>query len=160
MDTRRRFEWTHVKVIAISAKVHVERNPWILRIFQFEKRSRTTCSPFLQSFALPDEAVKLRVTICRVLTGQHSTRQQRATHIQIYIHIHIHIHMSKNPYIHIYKSIYIYMYTYMYIYIYIYIRYHDSSKKQPQLEWKCDAFVLCMLFVCVCVCVCLLCVGT
>ena len=37
-----------------------KRNPCILHIFKFENRFRTTCSRFLQSFALPDEAVQLQ----------------------------------------------------------------------------------------------------
>ena len=36
-----------------------KRNPCIFRSFKLENRSRTTCSRFLQSFALPDEAVQL-----------------------------------------------------------------------------------------------------
>ena len=35
-----------------------ESNHWMLAMFKFEKRSRTTCSRLLQSFALPDKAVK------------------------------------------------------------------------------------------------------
>ena len=37
------------------------KKPLDLTHFQFENRSRTTCSRFLQSFALPDEAVKLQL---------------------------------------------------------------------------------------------------
>ena len=33
-----------------------ESNHWILQIFKFEKRSRTTRARFLQSFAFPDKA--------------------------------------------------------------------------------------------------------
>ena len=42
-----------------ASEVH-QRNPWIFPISKFENKSRTTCSRFLQSFALPDEAVKLQ----------------------------------------------------------------------------------------------------
>ena len=38
-----------------------ESNHWMLPMFKFEKRSRTACSRFLQSFALPDKAVKLQL---------------------------------------------------------------------------------------------------
>ena len=39
-----------------------ESNHWMLPMFKFEKRSRTTCSRFLQSFASPDEAVKVQLS--------------------------------------------------------------------------------------------------
>ena len=41
--------------------------------FKFENRSRTTCSRFLRSFALPDEAVQLQTA--QHSTAQHSTAQ-------------------------------------------------------------------------------------
>ena len=62
------FESTHGgrREFSLPRKAHVEfslgprevhqRNPWILQIFKFEKRSRTTCPRFLQSFASPDKA--------------------------------------------------------------------------------------------------------
>ena len=37
-----------------------QRTPWILHIFKFENRSRTTCPRFLQSFALPGKAVQFQ----------------------------------------------------------------------------------------------------
>ena len=52
---------THVEFSLGHREVH-HRNPSILHIFKFEKRSRTTCSRFLPSFALPDEAVKLQLS--------------------------------------------------------------------------------------------------
>ena len=39
-----------------------ESNHWMLPMFKFEKRSRTTCSRFLQSFALPNKTVKLQLS--------------------------------------------------------------------------------------------------
>ena len=37
--------------LSLDPEVH-QRNPWILPIFKFENKSRTTCSRFLQVFAL------------------------------------------------------------------------------------------------------------
>ena len=63
----------HTAVIASSAyqnlptlNCHVlqrftESNHWMLPMFKFENRSRTTFSRFLQSFSLPDKAVKLQL---------------------------------------------------------------------------------------------------
>ena len=75
--TRGRFECTHGKrfesrhgghrQFCLPRTAHVglslgakftESNHWMLPMFKFEKRSRTTCSRFLQSFALPDKTVK------------------------------------------------------------------------------------------------------
>ena len=39
------------------------KKPLDLAHFQFENRSRTTCSRFLQSFAFPDEAVQLQLSM-------------------------------------------------------------------------------------------------
>ena len=39
-----------------------KRNERILNHYKFKNRSRRTCSRFLQSFALPDEAVKLQLS--------------------------------------------------------------------------------------------------
>ena len=75
MYTWGRLGWTHGEgsssvlltkksprtVLSCPREVH-QRNCWILPIFKFENRSRTTCSRFLQSFALPDEAVKLQLS--------------------------------------------------------------------------------------------------
>ena len=80
--TRGRFESTHggvfesTRVVVASSvyqKNHARRvitwphrftesNHWMLPMFKFEKRSRTTCSRFLQSFALPNKAVKLQLS--------------------------------------------------------------------------------------------------
>ena len=43
----------------LTPEVH-QRTPWILHVFQFENRSTTTCSRFLQSFAFPDRVVQLQ----------------------------------------------------------------------------------------------------
>ena len=72
MHTRRRFEWTHGRsspvpltkksprrILTCAREVH-QRNPWMLPTLKFENRSRTTCSRFLQSFALPDKVVQLQ----------------------------------------------------------------------------------------------------
>ena len=88
-----------------ASDVH-RRNPWIFPIFKFEKRSRTTCSRFLQSFALPDEAVQFQQFLTETLAGvsnqmvrlslpfcsplppparpsqQHTTHRDRDTHTQ------------------------------------------------------------------------------
>ena len=37
-----------------------EKNCWIFPLFKFEKRSKTTCSRFLESFAFPDKAVQFQ----------------------------------------------------------------------------------------------------
>ena len=50
----------HVK-LSRASEVH-QRNTWIFPVFKFEKKSRTTCSRFLQPFALPDEAVNLQLS--------------------------------------------------------------------------------------------------
>ena len=44
-----------------ASEVH-QRNPTFFPIFKFKNRSRTTCSPFLQSFALPDKVVQLQLS--------------------------------------------------------------------------------------------------
>ena len=46
-------------VLSRAAEVH-PRNFWIFPIFEFENGSRTTCSRFLHSFALPDKAFQFR----------------------------------------------------------------------------------------------------
>ena len=75
--TRRRFESTHGKRFESTHGGHrqfclknsprgvitwphrfTESNHWMLPMFKFENRLRTTCSRFLQSFALPDKPVK------------------------------------------------------------------------------------------------------
>ena len=78
MYAQRRFGWTHGEgggegsslvlltkkyprgVIACTRGSPKRQNN--LTHFQFENRSRTTCSRFLQSFASPDEAVDLQVS--------------------------------------------------------------------------------------------------
>ena len=42
--------------------------------FKFENRSRTTCSRFLQTFAVPDKVVQLQLSCSRTLTGQISVK--------------------------------------------------------------------------------------
>ena len=58
----KRFESTHGghRQFCLQRTAHgfTESDHWMLPMFKFEKRSRTTCSRFLQSFALPDKAVK------------------------------------------------------------------------------------------------------
>ena len=49
-------EFAHVW-LSRASEVH-QRNFWIIHIFKCEKRLRTTCPRFLQSFALPDKAVQ------------------------------------------------------------------------------------------------------
>ena len=68
----KRFESTHggSSPVLLTRKAHVgssrasevhRKQPLNVAMFKFEKRSRTTCSRFLQSFALPDKAVKLQL---------------------------------------------------------------------------------------------------
>ena len=50
--------------------------PGSFSFFKFENRSRTTCSRFLLSFALPDKAVQLQThSTAQHSTAQHSTAQ-------------------------------------------------------------------------------------
>ena len=44
-----------------ASEVH-QRNFWIFPIFKCEKRLRTTCHRFLQSFAFPDKAVQFQLS--------------------------------------------------------------------------------------------------
>ena len=71
--TRRRFEWTHGRSspVLITKKSARRVLTWSQRFtkeilgcyhFQFEKRSRTTCSRLLQSFAFPDKIVQLQLS--------------------------------------------------------------------------------------------------
>ena len=67
----------HVR-LSRASEVHLKKTLGSFPLFKFESRSRTTCSRFLRSSALPDKAVQL---LTQHSTTQHNTTQHNTEHM-------------------------------------------------------------------------------
>ena len=88
------------------------KKPLDLTHVQFENRSRTTCSRFLQSFALPDKVVQLPSPetlwresvvvrfVFRPCLQAYRTAGSTQTHMHTRAHTHIHMHISTSDTFH------------------------------------------------------------
>ena len=141
-DTRQLTKiWPH-RVIT-SPQRFTKRNFWIFPILKFENRSRTTCSRFLQAFALPDKAVQFQMSLgtqaARLVYSPFSPSITNDVNVSIATSLHQRlpfsgrVHHLSSPdtlcltqttfkiteYIHIqstYKNTYTYSYTFTKIY--------------------------------------------
>ena len=196
--TRGRFEWTHGRQgghrhfclpkfahtrLSLAPEVHQKKPVDPTHFLKFENRSRTTCSGFLCSFALPNEAVKLQLS-WGTLRREPAERwfDLSVTFLRDLSHdLHVNIaspprfswrcasqdsftiaqlHATKhNTQTHIHTNTHIYTriqtQNYMYLYIYIYAHIHMHISIYPNVEKPITYTCTCCKNISIHVCVCL-----